>query len=113
MRHRSELSEKERRIRSKLISLLRKGPLLRGTLTTLRNTCGNPNCRCAKGEKHESPYLVQSREGKRHARCVPKDLREDVPKWVERYQKVAELLEELSQEFWREVDNYNRNRKSR
>jgi len=25
----------------------------------------------------------------------------------------AEMLEELSQEFWREVDNYNRNRKSR
>ena len=113
MRHRSELSEKERRLRSKLISLLSKGPLIRGTLTTLRNTCGNPNCRCAQGEKHESPYLVQSRDGKRHARCIPKDLRGEVPKWVERYQKVAALLEALSQEFWREVDHYNRNRKSR
>lgn len=113
MPHRSELSSKERRLRSKLIALLSKGPLVRGTLTTLRNTCGNPNCRCARGEKHESPYLVQSRDGRRHARCIPKDLREEVPKWVERYRKVADLLEALSQEFWREVDHYNRNRRSR
>jgi hypothetical protein len=32
---------------------------------------------------------------------------------VERYQQVADLLEELSKGFWEEVDNYNRNRKSR
>ena len=113
LRHRSDLPEKERRIRSRLISLLREGPLVRGTLTTLRNTCGNPNCRCARGEKHESPYLVQSREGKRHARCIPKNLRGEVPKWVERYRQVTELLEDLSKGFWQEVDNHNRNRKPR
>ncbi len=113
MRHRTDLSQKERFIRSKLISLLRRGPLVRGTLTTLRNTCGNPNCRCARGEKHESPYLAQSRMGKKHARCVPKDLREEIPKWVDRYQQVSGLLEELSKEFWQEIDEYNRKHRSR
>lgn len=38
--------------------------LLRGTLTTFRRRCGKPNCRCARGEPHESPALTYTEGGR-------------------------------------------------
>ena len=104
MLHRSHLPQAERRRRSRLLLLLKDQPILRGTLLVLRNTCGKSNCRCARGEKHESLYAVQSRKGKRHARCIPKAMRKDVRQWVDRYKEIQELLEELSEECWRRLD---------
>ena len=104
MRNPSQMSSKERTHRSRLLYLLREGPILRGTLSLLRNTCGKPRCKCAQGEKHESLYVSQSRNGKIHSRCLPKALREQVVQWIERYREIQKLLEELSQEFWRELD---------
>jgi hypothetical protein len=57
-----------------------------------------------RGEKHESLYVAQSRNGKRHARCVPKAMREEVRRWVDRYNEIQDLLEELSKEYWRRLD---------
>lgn len=105
MRNPSQMSSKERTHRSRLLSLIREGPILRGTLSILRNTCGKPNCKCARGEKHESLYVSQSRQGKLHSRYIPKAMREQVSQWIERYHKIQNLLEELSQEYWRELDN--------
>ena len=104
MRHRTPMSKRERHCRSKLMSLLRAGPVLRATLSVLRNTCGKPNCRCAKGERHESLYVSQSRRGKKHARCVPKAMRPKVKRWVARYKEIRELLEQLSQQTWEQLD---------
>lgn len=38
--------------------------LLRGTLTTFRRRCGKPSCRCATGERHESPALTFTEAGR-------------------------------------------------
>jgi len=104
MPHRSHLPHAERRRRSRLLFLLKKQPILRGSLLVLRNTCGKATCKCARGEKHESLYVVQSRKGKRHARCIPKAMRKDVRGWIDRYKEIQELLEELSKEYWRRLD---------
>lgn len=104
MRSRSQMSPTERRHRSKLLRLLQEGPILRGTLSILRNLCGKSNCKCAKGKKHQSLYVTQSRKGKRHSRCVPKALREKVKEWITRYHEIQDLLEKLSMECWRELD---------
>ena len=104
MPHRSHLPHAERRRRSRLLFLLKKQPILRGSLLVLRNTCGKATCKCARGEKHESLYVVQSRNGKRHARCIPKAMRKDVRGWIDRYKEIQELLEELSKEYWRRLD---------
>ncbi|HLE80652.1 MAG TPA: DUF6788 family protein [Dehalococcoidia bacterium] len=113
MRHRFHLSERQRKVRSRICALVHDQPLIRGTLTVLRNRCGNPNCKCARGEKHESLYLVQSRQGRRHARCIPKELRPEVSAWVAGHQKVEELLEEISQDYWGQLDNPQRKRQPR
>ena len=104
MRHRSQFSEKQRRYLSQLISVLRQGPLLKATTYVLRNTCGKPNCRCTSGHKHETLYAARSRQGKRQARSIPRPLREQILRWIERFRQVEELLERLSEESWREFD---------
>ena len=37
--------------------------VLRGSLFSFRRRCGKPNCRCAKGEPHESPALSYIEDG--------------------------------------------------
>lgn len=38
--------------------------VLRGTLTTFRRRCGKAACRCATGERHESPALTFTEGGR-------------------------------------------------
>ena len=113
MRSRTHLSEKQRRYLSKVFALLRRGPLLKAASYVLRNTCGKPNCKCATGQKHETPYVARTVDGKRRARAVPKELRDQVPQWIERYQEIESLLEKLSEESWRRLEKDSRKTKSR
>ena len=113
MRHRSQFSVRRRRLHSRLISLLHRGPLMKAATYVLRNTCGKPNCKCATGDKHETPYVARTREGKRQARSIPKELRDEVPKWIERYEEIEKLLEELSVEAWQELAKGHRKTQSR
>ena len=113
MRHRSHLSEKERRCTSKLIALLNQGHVLKGTTYVLRNTCGKPNCKCARGEKHETLYVARSRRGKRQARTIPKPLRDEVLKWIGRYSEIDELLDQLSDESWQVLEKLSKELKER
>jgi hypothetical protein len=55
---------------------------VRGTLQVRDRTCGKPNCRCAKGEKHKALYLVVSKEGKQQQLYIPKAYEERGRQWV-------------------------------
>jgi len=33
------------------------GPVMRGTVVLLGSTCGNPRCKCARGQKHPQYYF--------------------------------------------------------
>ena len=69
---RQSMSPAERELRSQLTRLLHDQPIARGTLTVRKITCGNPNCRCAKGQKHVSLYLSHSEGGSAKKLFVPK-----------------------------------------
>src|SRR4030042_2337579 len=84
-------SGKERAKRSRLSQLLHQGGLMRGNLVTMARTCGNPRCRCARGEKHVSLYVSKSTEGKQRLTYVPKDWEEKIREWVDRHHRVREL----------------------
>lgn len=45
--------------------------LLRGSLGERGKRCGNPNCRCARGELHRSHYLSASVDGRTRQVHVP------------------------------------------
>jgi hypothetical protein len=103
MRHRSHLPAKERSLRSRLAKLVHSAPMLRGSITIRKVTCGNPNCRCAKGQKHPAMYITSQKDGRIRQRFVPKDKEDDVRLWVANYRKVCDLVDELSNLFWERV----------
>ena len=98
--HRSNLSDPERRIRSRIAQLASSHWFLRGTLTNRSRSCGKSNCHCAQGELHESLYLVQSHEGKLRQVCVPKAWQPRVRQAVADYQLMQTFIEEASELEW-------------
>ena len=97
---RAKLSAAERELRSRIAQLVSNQWFLRGTLSGRAGKCGKPNCRCAKGELHESLYLVQSHDGKYRQNCVPKAWRERIRRGVKDYQERQRLIEEVSELEW-------------
>lgn len=90
------MGQREREFRGRLAQLVHGAGLIRGTLAVRERTCGKANCRCARGEKHVSLYLV-SREGGTYRQVfVPKELEDVVRLWVENHQKARDLLEGIS-----------------
>jgi len=104
MKHRTGQSEKERKARARLHFLLRDKGLLRGSLVTLKTKCGNPNCRCARGEKHLSTVVEQHNQGKTRMRTVRGKELKEVEQWIENYREAKQLLEELSEAHWRKLE---------
>jgi len=97
------MSVQERRLRSELRKILNNRGVLHGTLLQRQRVCGKPNCRCARGQKHRSLYLVVTEGGKSRQLYVPKDWEQTVRQWVEGYQKARELMEEVSRIHWQKV----------
>ena len=59
-----------------------------------------PSCRCARGEKHSALYVVVRADGKPHQLFVPHALEPQARQWIGTYQRVRELLDELSGLYW-------------
>jgi len=100
---RSKMSVPERGLRSKLAQLVHQNGLLRGTLLSRKRVCGKASCRCAKGYLHESLYLVVSEGGRARQLYVPQKWEGPVRRWVQSYQQVKALLEEISRLHWDKV----------
>ncbi|MDP2894991.1 MAG: hypothetical protein Q8Q12_00355 [bacterium] len=52
--------------------LLERSALVKGTLLEVQRTCGNPGCKCARGQKHSCSQLSASVEGKTRTWNVPR-----------------------------------------
>ena len=74
-----------------------KCPLLAASLVTIRRTCGNPNCRCAKGKKHPGHYLTWKFKAKTHTAYVPVDLLPQVKLWTQEHRRIKQLVRQLTQ----------------
>lgn len=94
------MSAEERHLRSQLVQLLSGVGLLRASLNPRQKVCGKPACRCARGEKHSALYVMASTEGKPRQLFVPRSLEPQARQWVASYQRIRELLEELSRLYW-------------
>ena len=97
---RAKLSAAERNFRSRIAQFASNQWFLRGTLSVRSGKCGKPTCRCARGELHESLYLVQSHNGKNRQICVPKAWHERVRRAVEDYHQMQKFIEEVSELEW-------------
>ena len=90
----------ERHARSQLAQVISQRGVIRGTLLVRKRKCGKANCRCARGEGHESLFLVVSENGRTRQFFVPKDWESRVQQWVADYHRVRNLLEDVSRIFW-------------
>lgn len=101
--NRAKLSAAERSFRSRAAQLASGRWFLRGTLSERAGKCGKPNCRCAKGQFHQSLYLVQSHAGKLRQICVPQAWQERVRQAVNDYRLMQRLIEEVSELEWKRL----------
>ena len=86
----------ETRRNAKLKKLAEVGPILQGSIAKVGVTCGNPDCKCARGEKHTSNILTKKVNGKTKSVYVPADMLEEAKQWTQEYKKVKELMKEIS-----------------
>lgn len=91
------MTRTERIREAKLKKLGTVGPLVAASLVRRNTTCGNPNCKCARGEKHEGWCLTYKGKGNKTKTVhVPKDMVEEVRQWTEEHKRVKKLLAEIS-----------------
>ena len=81
---------------AKLKELAQIGPPLQGSIATVGITCGNPNCRCARGEKHTSHILTKKVRGKTKSVYVPVDMLEEAKQWAQNHRRMKKLIKEIS-----------------
>jgi hypothetical protein len=86
----------ETRRNAKLKKLAEVGPILQGSIAKVGVKCGNPDCKCARGEKHTSNILTKKVNGKTKSVYVPADMLEEAKQWTQEYKKVKELMKEIS-----------------
>ena len=93
---RAHRSATERHARSQLARLAHEESLIKGGVSMMARTCGKPNCKCAKGEKHVSLYISLRHNGKRKLIYVPPELEGRIKKGVKSYKEMMRLLDVIS-----------------
>ena len=90
--------------------------ILRGSLVERYVTCGNPACKCAKGERHGPIWYltVTLGKGRTTGGIIPEDRVGEVRLWIENYHRLKDQLEKISEinrELLRRERDRKRNRK--
>lgn len=101
----ASLSEKERFALSRLRQILRDSGLMRASLIERRHSCGRRGCRCLRSKRgrHLSWYATQSAKGMLRQKFIPRERLEEVRHWVERYGETRQLLDQVSDEYWKRL----------
>lgn len=101
--HRNRMSEQERQWRSRLCQWIHSNELMHGSLAWRERVCGKRACRCRQGEKHVSLFVVRRQEGKVEQLYVTRQMEAMVEQWAKQYQQIKELLEKVSDIYWKRV----------
>jgi len=90
------ISDMRRRIRVLQKKLSTLGPLMRGTVVLLGSTCGNPRCKCARGEKHPQYYFSVNIDRKTKTMYLRKEMRSEAEEYVTNYKLLWDIVEEMT-----------------
>jgi hypothetical protein len=71
-------------------------PFVAGSLCRVNRRCGNPTCKCARGEPHQAWVLSFKVKGKTRTVHVPKELVTEVQAWVKEHRRVKTLIRQVS-----------------
>lgn len=86
----------ETRVRQLQLVLGERGPLIRGTVGDRSRVCGNPGCKCARGERHVSKYLSAAVDGRTRQVHVPAGDEVEVSAAVGRYRQFRAARAQLA-----------------
>jgi len=100
---RGAMGREERNFRSRLAQLVSGRGLIRGTLLERYRACGNPRCKCARGQKHRAVYLMLRHQGQLQQLYIPRSYEQQVRQWVAHHQEIKKLLHEISRIYWKKV----------
>lgn len=67
--------------------LARSQAMVQGSFYLLKRRCGNPNCRCARGELHETWVITRSQHGKGRTFVVPVEDRGRLRRLTQEYRQ--------------------------
>lgn len=98
----SQLRQQLRRAADQYADLLaallgEQGPLIRGTFRRVRRKCGRGNCRCTRGELHDSTYLAATVNGMTRQVYVPAKDEVEVAEDSERYRRFRKRRQRLGE----------------
>ncbi len=88
--------------------LQRSQPMVQGSFYLLRRKCGNPRCRCARGQLHTSWVMTRSEAGQHRTYAVPDDARvwlRQLTAEYRRYQRARAVLAKRHQQMLALVDS--------
>jgi len=88
-----------RKKQNKLIrSLSQIGPLVEGSLSTVRRICGNPRCQCRSdpAKKHPAMFLTWKENQKTQALYIPVANYKEAQLWNENYKKLKKQIKKVS-----------------
>jgi hypothetical protein len=111
----SDLALRQRR--QGLAKLPPVAEILRGSLMERYVTCGNPSCKCARGERHGPTWYlsVTLGPGLTTGSIIPEEKVDEVRGWIENYHKLKDQLEKISdinRELLRRAQQRKRGRKT-
>jgi hypothetical protein len=72
-----------------------RAEVIAASLSKTHKVCGKPNCKCARGEKHEVYQLSWTENGKRRSTHIRSDELDTVRAAVERYRKLKQCRADL------------------
>jgi hypothetical protein len=93
----------ERPLRSRLAQLAGGHGGLRGTLLERFRTCGNPRCKCARGQEHRAVCLLLRQDGRLRQLYIPQAYEARVRQWVANHQELKKLIDQVRDEYWHQV----------
>jgi hypothetical protein len=82
---------------ARLKALRRARPFLGASLVRIARVCGNPRCRCTRGQKHVSWYLTYKEKAKTRTLYVPLASLPEVRQWIQEHRRLKSLSREISQ----------------
>jgi len=75
--------------------LLHPLPMISGSLYQMHRACGNPHCKCSRGELHSSWYLSTRKENKTKLIYIGKIVPEWLSTHVQRYRRYQKTLAKI------------------
>jgi hypothetical protein len=95
MKGNSAVQKKQKQL---IRSLSQVGPVVEGTLSTVRRICGNPGCRCRTNpaQKHPAMFLTWKENQKTQTLYVPVRHVKEAELWSKNYKRLKKQIRKVS-----------------